>query len=236
MKLLAVPELAATQEIAVTNAAALAKAALLQVAFTITKIEDEKDRDFAIREAAKIKGHIDAVEGARKAVKKPFWDVGVAIDSAANEHVAELTKELRRMNALIGGFEADRKAAAEKTERELRAQQQAVVNQPVPKDKGEALKQELESEEKAVEIEGKIEQIRQTNDATAPKGGAMRVDYDITVTDIKALYAAHPQCVELKPRYQAIKDLLKIGTTPAGVQAIKKAAYNVRGAAPKTLT
>lgn len=61
-----------------------------------------------------------------------------------------------------------------------------------------------------------------------PHGGAMRNDWDITITDLKALYAAHPQCVSLSPNMLSIKDLLKAGITPPGIEASPTAAYNAR--------
>lgn len=238
-KLLNAPEVRESPVIAVTNAAALAKLGLLQVANAIKKIENESERDLAIRAAADIKGHIDAIEAARKTLKKPFWDMGVKIDSVAAAHVSELTTELRRINGFVGVYEEERRQAAARAEEELRRQQEQQQEQaaasPPPTDSGEALRRELEQEEQAVRAEEKIEQLKQTNDKEAPKGGAMRHDWDIAVYDIKALYASHPQCVELKARFQSIKDLLRTGITPAGVQAIKKTSYNVRGAAPKEL-
>lgn len=80
---------------------------------------------------------------------------------------------------------------------------------------------------------GQFEVVRQKEEffetpKSKPHGGAMRKDWDITITDLKALYAASPQCVTLSPNMLAIKDLLKAGITPPGITASPTAAYNAR--------
>lgn len=54
---------------------------------------------------------------------------------------------------------------------------------------------------------------------TRATGQRITDDFEVTVSDIHLLYRHHPNCVELTPRLSEIKNLLKGGTTPKGVNA-----------------
>lgn len=246
-KLLVVPAVETAPAIGITNLAALEKTGLLQVSRSITAIPDEQIRDHAIVAARKIKTHLDAVEKSRVEVKAPFLDVTRQIDEAARTHVALLQSELSRMNRLVGNFEEDRRCEIERRKEELRKEQELLVASALPpppnevapgatpQEKATTLRTQIEAEEKIVAAEDKIQTLSSAAEQAAPSGGAMRRDWDIDITDIRLLYTAHPQCVELKARPMAIKDLLKAGITPPGVRATPKVAYNVRGGTAKAL-
>ncbi len=233
-KLLAVPKIEAPARVALTNEAALAKIALLQTANGITKVEDEQSRDLAIQSSSKIRAHMDLIEKTRKEVKSPFWEMSVAIDTLAREHVRDLDIALKRLNRMAGNFEEGRRATIAAEEARLKREAEklsAPLSAKVAANPAAALSAQLDAEEKLQEVGDKLQAVQAVKETTKPTGGAIRRDWDITVTDIKALYLAHPQCVELTAKMLSIKDLLKSGITPPGVTATPKTSYNVRAAA-----
>ena len=243
-ELLVVPHVTETPSLAITDEGKRAKSNLLAAAAPITTIESEKHRDRAIRVAGEIRAHLKLVESSRVEVKKPFLDVSRDIDATASTHAQELEREVRRLNRLVGEFEEERERRAREDAEALRKKQEelaAVVLQPddelglSDEERGERLRTRLEAEEQLEKTTEQIEEVKEAGLSTKAKGGALRKDWDIEVTDIKALYAAHPQCVELTAKNLAIKDLLKAGITPAGVRATPKVNFATRTAAAPAL-
>lgn len=236
-ELLVVPAVGTTPTLAISNEAKQTKDGLLTKAKPILAITNEAGRDVAIRVAGNIKTHLKALESSRIEVKKPFLDISRNIDITAGTHKADLELELYRINRLVGQFELDRKEAARQAEEDLRKEQERLAALVAPVEKfpaattegsGEALAAQLDAEERLGAATEKLEKAQVAAEAAKPTGGALRKDWDIEVLDIKALYAAHPQCVELTARNMAIKDLLKTGITPTGVRATPKVAYSAR--------
>ncbi len=206
-EILIVPEVGISPAIGINEKGTQLKTRLLIDATGVKSIDNEVTRDRAITVAGKIKTHLKEVEANRKEVKKPFLETGNLIDLVAREHVTMLEIEARRIDKLVGEFEEDRQ--------EKIREQKKLLESP---DLGLALEAE--------EALGKSETSKLT-------GGAMRHDWDIEITDIKALYAAHPQCVRLTADILSIKDLLKAGIKPPGVIATKKVAYSARAVKPR---
>jgi len=65
------------------------------------------------------------------------------------------------------------------------------------------------------------------------KGQVVRSDWNIKVTNPHLLYAAHPHCVDLKPRTSEIKELLRSGIKPPGVEATPVTKAGVRAGKPQ---
>lgn len=208
--LLVVLSVASSPALGITEEGQLEKSSLLAKAAPIKTIENEKARDHAIWIAGSIKAHLKRVEASRIEVKSPFLDISRNVDAIASSHVYGLEVELRRINRIVGEFEDDRQERI-KLERD----------QLIEQEKSSDLAVVLEAEEK-------LEQLKGAPDLAKPKGGALRRDWDIEITDIKALYLAHPQCVELTAKNMAIKDLLKVGIQPVGVRATPKVDYAAR--------
>lgn len=140
----------------------------------------------------------------------------------AQERVAEqrrLEEEARRERE-----KAEREAAeARRIEEEARAKAEAVG---VKSDTSEAdLLEALEAEEKAEEAAARAAEA-EAHAATpvyAPviardekiAGAAVAKDWDYEIVDIAALYAAKPECVELKPRASIIKAIIKTAAEQA---------------------
>lgn len=239
--LLVVPHVTETPTLSITEEGTRAKDHLLSDAQPITAITDVKIRDKAISIASNIRAHLKLVEASRVDVKKPFLEVTRQIDETAAKHIHELNNELRRINRLVGLFEEERERRAREDAEALRKQQEelaAVVMQPddelglSEEERGERLRTRLDAEDKLEATTEQIAAVSAASGAGKAKGGALRRDWDIEVTDIKALYAAHPQCVELTAKNLAIKDLLKAGIEPAGVRARPKVDFSARSKPP----
>lgn len=225
-ELLVVPAVGTSPALAISDEAIKVKTNLLIRAYATGPIPNESERDRAIQIAGSIQAHLKAVEKSRVEVKEPFLQMGREIDRVASEHVATLTGEKNRINRLVGTFESDRQETSRLAAVALADEQDK--NRPVVEDAAQPLEARLEAEERIEAAGAKLEQAKAASEAAKPTGGALRRDWDIEVTDIKALYAAHPQCVELTARNMAIKDLLKAGIEPPGVRATPKVAYTAR--------
>lgn len=98
----------------------------------------------------------------------------------------------------------------------------------------EAARKAQEAQQHAANMAALIEEQAAAKAAVLPvvapvkaDGQRVRVDWDITVSDVHALYRHHPNCVELKPRLSEIRQLLDAGVTPKGVIAKKVAKSGV---------
>lgn len=67
-----------------------------------------------------------------------------------------------------------------------------------------------------------------TAEPVRAKGQVVTAQWEIVISDINALYRAHPLCVELQPRLTEIKTLLDMGITPKGVTAKKVTVARVQ--------
>jgi len=234
----------------VTLAADQAKEHLLARARTIESITNLDLRDQATRSAADIKGHLKQIEEDRVVVKAPLKQIGEEIDLKKKEHCLELEVELARLNAAIGAFEHERRLASQREEQARRIEAQRVedARRKATEEAARAAQQEtgakalaaiLEAEEAQQALEVKQAEIARAQheaviqaDTEKARGGSLRQDWDIRVFSAPLLYQFYPQCVQLVPRLAAIKDLLKVGVTPPGVEATEKSTFATRAARP----
>jgi len=136
-ELIIAPEISAAPPAPIINKEAeLIKTELLAMASEIKEITTPHIRDAAIQIAGQIKGHISQVERDRKAIKDPFYRMGLAIDSAAKKHVAELENRLNEVNRLIGAFNAEQEMIVQR-EQEARDREA----QRIQREAAEALRQ-----------------------------------------------------------------------------------------------
>ncbi len=195
-----------------------AKAQAAERARRLEEERIEREKQAAIMKAAR-----EAAEAQR------------AIDeAAATARRVEEDRKLKADQAAAAARRAEQEAtnkkereAAEQRRKELEAQQE---------------KERIEAERRRIELEtaqarataqshAELDAISSKYDAqakdlppvsfapTRAQGQRVTNDWEVTVSDIHALYRHHPNCVELKPRLSEIKDLLKGGTTPKGVVA-----------------
>lgn len=237
------------------------KKQLLDLSTPIKTIADADHRDQAIKIAANIKGHLKRVEEARVEVKEPYLKMGKAIDAAAKDHAKALDAELERLNRLIAGFEQERirkeqeeararQAELERLKREAdqaekdRQEKLNLVENPKPGDGAADMCDELDADlaaQQAEEAKKKLEQAQRAVPVPAiakATGGSMRQEIDLEITDMAALYKAHPGLVKLTADIAAIKFFIRTmeernGGNPvaiAGLTYTKRAAFSARGA------
>lgn len=234
----------------VTVAADDQKRKLLAAAACLRPVTESLIRDEWLQLAAEVKSHLKQIEADREAVKTPFYRIGQEIDAAAKKHCLELNTELAHLNSGIAAFENERRMALQRAEQERRIEAQRVedARRKAQAEAARAAQQEtgakalaaaLDAEDAAQALEAKQADISRASheaairaEAEKPKGGSLRRDWDILVTDAMELAKAYPQCLKWEPRLQAIKDLLNVGITPPGVKATEKVDFSTRAARP----
>lgn len=218
---------------------------LLDKAQTFQTCLGGEDQGRIIRCARSIKALIKDVEAFRKKVTKPYTDFKKLLDDKCKAYVADLEKEEKRLAALTVEFqrleeervkqaELERlkemeaaRIAARKAEEAAKAAKEAVTKEDAGLSEFE---QAALAEQEAVQ---KAEAYVDTVRAPAPKeekvtGQIVRKILVYEVKDIKALYEAFPQCVNLIPNKTAIREYLEAGHTLPGVEHHWEKGVSVR--------
>jgi hypothetical protein len=204
-------------------------------------------RDKAIEVVASVSAHLKEVERQRLEFKKPFWSICQAIDLAARQHIDGLTQLIVDIETMIGRFnqiEEERvkalKAAmsAAPVALEDHAAAAAAELAKLEADPSAPIEAVLEAEERAERAKETVFET-QREAATAivslerssgPKGGRKQMDTAVEITDINALFQAHPECVRLEPDIPLIKRLNKNGVALPGVKITETPRFSVRAA------
>jgi hypothetical protein len=210
-------------------------------------ITTDETRDSAIAVVRNVKSVLDQVEKDRVAIKAPFLKIGKAIDEAAKAFKESLELASRRVERGVGAYnqkvaeaqaaevrriqEEQKRIAEERQRAELAAAAaaRALEEAATKEERIAALKKQLEAEEA---IEAKVEEQSKSIASYKPvetaKGGAQRYETTVEVTDIRALYAAHPHCVTLTPKLSVIKAMAENGDDLPGVKVTKTPVFSVR--------
>ena len=190
--------------ISLTEAGKTAREKALESAREVEAITGQISRATASEARDTIRALRSAAEACRKAVKKPYWDAGVLIDSTHEEFDAPLEVEEKRLTDAMDAFDtAERKKAAEAAR--LAQEEASRLEQEKQKALQDARK--ADTEEKRTELQQQAVQLgEQAQTAKAavvnqyrPVGSSSRPVWRGTVTDAKALYAARPDLVDLVP-------------------------------------
>lgn len=151
-----------------------------------------------------------AVKKAHESAKRPVIDYGRSLDSMLRDFVSDVEQEERRLATLIGDFQAleyKKRLAAEQAENERLA--------ALEREKAKAMAEATTIEEVDKVSEEFSERARAEAVPVAPPprvaGQVIKPDWEITVTDIHALYRHHPNCVKLEALVSEIKDMIKAG-------------------------
>lgn len=211
---------------------------LLTRSSTVTAVKDRIDADDATNVLRDLKAFTVFIETARVAAKAPVLDVGRKIDALAKELADKATAEAGRISKVLGAFEAEERRKAEEAryqaELEARriaeeAQRQAVKARAIATDAEAADRASDAVLEKAAE---KVVAIRQQAAAvnTRQAGTQVREDVVFEVTDIRALFQAHPELVNLEPNGTAIRAILRANPNlqVPGLRHWREAKLNVR--------
>jgi len=229
----------------------LLKKTLLAEAAEIDMIASDEDVEKARHVAAKIKGLITDVGKIHDSEKKPFLDIGRAIDQLMKDYVKELNRDLKRLNEDIGMYIFEQAEKARKAEAERiriinetaarveaeRVEAQRKLDEIAAKEKAG---QEIKPEDKAAALdavltnEGKKEEVIVAFRAapitfSRPSGGAQQMQTIVEVTDVHAIYAFRPNLVKLEAKIGEIKILIDAGITVPGVKWEKKPVFQTRG-------
>jgi hypothetical protein len=191
---------------------------LLKEAALVTTVADRLDADAATSTLRALKAYQTAIETARTKAKAPALEVGRKIDALAKDLSAKVVEESARISRVLGAFEAEERrkaddariAAENEAARIAREAEAAAIQARRGAKTAEAADRASDAIlEKAAEQTVAVRQ--QAVNAVAPKqaGTAIRTDYAFEVTDIKALYAAHPELVTLEPNGAAIRAILR---------------------------
>lgn len=211
-----------------------AKANALALAALIGKVTNPDENEAAVEAQKAIKELVDAAEHSHKEIKRPVIDCGRQIDNAKNQFVKELKDEYLRLARLGGDYQTLQQAKARAAEAAQRAQLEEIERR-----KQEELAN-AQSHDQLDEIQARYNEEAAAIPAptsTKAQGQVVKMDWEITVSDIYLLVKAHPACVKIEPRLSEIKALLNAGVKVAGVVAKPITNATVRlSREPKALT
>lgn len=202
----------------------------IKAAQKITSVNSQAEADEAIAKAALLKGLTKGCEESRKEVKAKPWKMCLEIDAAGADFNKPALPEIARLESMAGAFvagerrkiEEERRKQAEQ-ERKEREAEQARINAiaaaerraqaakgKAAREAAEAQAQKLRDEQFQAEIDKAETPAVILPEIPVTHGAALNTKIEIFTHDLDALYKAHPQCVKLKPRLNAINDLAKM--------------------------
>lgn len=227
--------------------------ALILASQKITEV-NEDNLQAVISTGGQIKAILKMVENERKRVKDPVLNLGRAIDAAASNFTDSLKKESNRLDTLAGVYaakkreeeraEAARKAeearnaederlkAIKEAEEAKRIAEKSLANAGDESDKEKAEIALMEAEIAQEEAFSQPVEVPEEVQKTGIRGASIRPKYDVELLDIKALYEAYPQAVEMTMKKSVVNDLISKGITDIpGVKLTEQVKVNIRATA-----
>lgn len=198
--------------------------ALLASARGITAVTDRFDADCAITVQRDLKAFADLIEAGRVSVKAPYLEATRKIDALAKELAADVETEQRRLGRIVGTFELEEKRRADDERRKAEAEAARIAAEAAEKAAAAAQKEKtVEAKERAADnvfaaAQTKIVEVKQAAaNVVAPRPSGVRVIQKpkFEVTDISALYKAHPE-------------YCKLSTNDAAILAVMRANPNIQ--------
>lgn len=221
-------------------AAIEAKRVALESARAVTVVDSHESAHAALTALGQCKQLLKLAEESRKELKAPLLDAGRDIDAQVKSYAAELTAESDRLARLGVSFEEAQRRAAEEAQRKVyeaeqeRLRQLQLERREVMTDTSHpaaARLAQLDAADAAAVRD--IAAIRQTAAQavvpSAPAGTQLRKDWKFEVTDIHALYKAHPELCTIEPNNAAIRAVIKTRDLP-GVRRWQDAKVSIRTA------
>jgi hypothetical protein len=197
-----------------------------RVALAAAKVcREVRDAD-SVKDAAAalvaVKALLKQTEASRTLVKAPVLAASRAIDETCKNFVADLVTEEKRLNALIGTYQAaeQQKALAarleaERQERLIREEQEKRERDRLAAARaGETKHLESDMDEIAQEanqaaLEVRQAAIAQAEATAAPEGISVRKNWKFEVVDVRRLFVAHPDLCTIEPNNAAIRAIIK---------------------------
>lgn len=218
----------------------------------VESVDNPEQLKEATNVVAKMKGFAKDVEKTRKEIKDPFLQAGKTIDLAAEKATAEIGKQIKRIETLMGDYQQAqmRKEREERLRREQEAQQEQARIAELQRQREEAERKLAEAKNAkarkaaeaeleaatdasiAAQIDANERQETTEPKAEKPRGMSARTLYVFEVEDIDALYAAQPQLVELTARTAAINSFINAPGASHDIPGLKiteKTRVAVRG-------
>lgn len=223
--------------VSAAEAATLERDALLEASSRITAVITAAEAEDASARLKDLKAFSRNIETSRKAVKQPVADLAKRIDDLAKELTLKVDAEANRLARAVGTWQEEEQRKADEAQEVAREEERRISQETADRI---AKAQASGKSEAAIDREvAKAEDKAFTQIATARAdagaaatpviaGLAKRTDLVVEVTDIKALYAARPECVTLTANLQVIKALVKAGVTLPGVTSRNEVKSIVR--------
>lgn len=210
---------------------------------TIISVNDNNDSaraQYASRQLAQMR---IAVEKSRKEVKEPVNRIGKMIDQTAKDFVAEIEAEEKRITKLVGDhaaavarLKAEREAEERKIMDEARRVREAAEEAAAQAQRSGTIADMIAARQAEDARQAAMKYRMAASDAVADAtiADGVRFVWDFEILDIRALYRAEPDMVELSPKRSAILAALKSmddSGQPAmifGIRAFKKPVVSSR--------
>jgi hypothetical protein len=148
-------------KIALNPEGAAAKEQALAKAEFILAVSNPAEQQQAIAACADLKRFAKDVEKSRETLKRPFWDAGVAIDTAAKNFIESVTPEVRRLETLVADYQKAEQAKADAVRREQERIQRELEQKRIAEEREklrleqEAWRKEQEAQRLATEAKTK---------------------------------------------------------------------------------
>ena len=213
----------------------LLKTSALAAARKIDVVDDAETQELAAAALSNIAGLLKKLESTRTEVKSPVLDLGRQIDALAKDFAAQLNIEKLRLNDAIQDHFRREKAKADMERRMLEAiaakkrqqaeeearkldEEQRKLETAALNAKNEEQARELDAQAKAAAEKAEAQKeaaasISAPVIAAPAKAEKMvaRTVWKHAITDIHALYAAHPSFVSLEPKTNLINAAIRGG-------------------------
>lgn len=198
------------------NEALALRAEALEASALIGKVDDAKTLQAAVDAQVKIQTVLRVVDKARSAIAVEFIRRRNKVNDDVKEFVKELNERGNEIEALIFAYREKERVRLAAEARLQNAQLDRLEREEAEK---LACASTIEEQDEIRDEYSARRQHVHVDPSPKAKGESVVNDWEISVTDIHALYRSHPNCVSLKPMLREIKMLVAGGTIPKGVTA-----------------
>lgn len=215
-----------TELVRFTTEAEELKGAALSEASLIRAVENPTAQTLAVSAQRAVRQVLDLAEKARVEFKAPHLSRCREIDSLHKEWTAGLRAESLRLGAALGTYQTFAERQLAHTINSHKAQLTALE-----RERESLMGQARTDDERGRIMEEYAQQVRDLGpmpETPRAEGQVVTSDWDLEVFDVHLLAAAHPGCVDIKPRLAEIKACLNSGATLAGVRATRVTKSTVR--------
>jgi hypothetical protein len=202
------------------------KESALQSAALIGKVTNKDEQDLAVAAQTQIKRVMKLITDAEDAAKEPLNELRGNIIDLAKKMRSELDAEGYRVAGLVGTFQEKERQRVISEQRAAQAELDALERaKHAELAKAPTIEAQDAVREKFSNLAADTTKSIQPERA---KGQSVRTDWEVTITDIAAIYRANPNCVNLTAKLTEIKACLNAGMTLPGIVAHKVTLAGVR--------